>query len=117
MTYVVALPCIDTLDRACIDACPVDCIYEGNRTVYIHPDECIDCGACEAVCPVLAIYEEDALPIDYVRFAAENAAFFSLPLPGADRPLGSPGGAAPIGAIGIDTPWIATLPARPRLSW
>ena len=32
MTYVIALPCVDVKDRACIDECPVDCIYEGERS-------------------------------------------------------------------------------------
>ena len=62
MTYVVAEPCVDVLDKACIDECPVDCIYEGNRMLYIHPDECVDCGACEPACPVEAIFFEDDLP-------------------------------------------------------
>src|SRR3546814_11466994 len=62
VTYVIALPCVDVKDRACIDECPVDCIYEGERSLYIHPDECVDCGACEPVCPVEAIYYEDELP-------------------------------------------------------
>ncbi len=56
MTYVIAEPCIDVLDRACVEECPVDCIYEGDRALYIHPDECVDCGACEPACPVEAIY-------------------------------------------------------------
>ncbi len=43
MTYVIAQPCIDVVDRACVDECPVDCIYEGARALYIHPDECVDC--------------------------------------------------------------------------
>ena len=41
MTYAIALPCADVKDRACIDECPVDCIYEGERSLYIHPDECV----------------------------------------------------------------------------
>ena len=62
MTYVIGQPCVDVMDRACVEECPVDCIYEGARSLYIHPDECIDCGACEPVCPVEAIYYEDDLP-------------------------------------------------------
>ncbi len=63
MTYVIAAPCIDVMDRGCVEECPVDCIYEGARSLYIHPDECIDCGACEPVCPVEAIsYESDVPP-------------------------------------------------------
>ena len=46
MAYVIVEPCIGVIDRACVDACPVDCIYEGEDQLYVHPDECIDCGAC-----------------------------------------------------------------------
>ena len=42
MTYVIAQPCVDLKDKACIDECPVDCIYEGERSLYIHPDEWAD---------------------------------------------------------------------------
>ena len=62
MAYVITEPCIGTKDAACVAVCPVDCIYEGNRMLYIHPDECVDCGACEPVCPVEAIYYEDDVP-------------------------------------------------------
>ena len=55
MTYVIAEPCVDVKDLTCVDECPVDCIYEGERMLYIHPDECVDCGACEPVCPNKAI--------------------------------------------------------------
>jgi NAD-dependent dihydropyrimidine dehydrogenase PreA subunit len=46
MAYVIAEPCIDVKDKACVDECPVDCIYEGPRMLYIQPDECVDCDAC-----------------------------------------------------------------------
>src|SRR4029077_4167059 len=59
MTYVITDACIDVKDKTCLDACPVDCIYEGGRTLYIQPDECIDCGLCETVCPVAAIHADD----------------------------------------------------------
>src|SRR5699024_745944 len=62
MTYIIAQPCVDVKDRACIEECPVDCIYEGKRSLYIHPDECVDCGACEPVCPVEAIFFETMCP-------------------------------------------------------
>ena len=68
MTYVIALPCVDVKDRACVEECPVDCIYEGDRTLYIHPDECVDCGACEPVCPVEAIYYEDDVPEEWSEY-------------------------------------------------
>ena len=62
MTYVIAEPCVDVKDKTCVEECPVDCIYEGERILYIHPDECVDCGACEPVCPVEAIVCEDDVP-------------------------------------------------------
>jgi NAD-dependent dihydropyrimidine dehydrogenase PreA subunit len=58
MAYIIAEPCINVKDKACVEVCPVDCIYEGETMLYIHPDECIDCGACEPVCPVKAIFAE-----------------------------------------------------------
>src|SRR3989441_3598823 len=59
MPYIIAEPCINVKDKACVEVCPVDCIYEGETMLYIHPDECIDCGACEPECPVKAIFAED----------------------------------------------------------
>lgn len=56
MPYVITEACINTKDKSCVDVCPVDCIYEGPDMLYIHPDECIDCGACEPECPVTAIF-------------------------------------------------------------
>ena len=49
MPYVIAAACIDVTDKSCIDECPVDCIYEGDRKMYISPARCIDCGATIAV--------------------------------------------------------------------
>lgn len=111
MTYVIGEPCVDVLDRSCIDECPVDCIYEGERMLYIHPDECVDCGACEPVCPVEAIYYEDDLPEALQPYLADNDRFFSETLPGKDTPLGSPGGAAKLGTVGADTPMLTSSPA------
>lgn len=51
MTYVIAQPCVDVKDRACVEECPVDCSYEGGRSLDIHPDGGVDCGACESVRP------------------------------------------------------------------
>ena len=73
MPYVIAEPCINVKDKACVEVCPVDCIYEGETQLYIHPDECIDCGACEPVCPVKAIFAEDDVPADQKDFIALNA--------------------------------------------
>jgi NAD-dependent dihydropyrimidine dehydrogenase PreA subunit len=73
MPYVVTEKCVDTKDRSCVEVCPVDCIYETDRMLVIHPDECIDCTACVPVCPVEAIVlDEDAAP-EQVRFVALNA--------------------------------------------
>ena len=112
MTYVIAQPCVDVKDRACVQECPVDCIYEGERTLYIHPDECVDCGACEPVCPVEAIFYEDDLPDHWAPYLADNAAFFSDVLPGREEPLGSPGGAGRLGVVDADTPMVAGLPVQ-----
>ena len=103
MTYVIALPCVDVKDRACIDECPVDCIYEGDRMLYIHPDECVDCGACEPVCPVEAITQDRRASEGNEPHIADNRRFFLEVLPGRPAPLGNPGGAAKVGKIGVDT--------------
>ena len=76
VTYVIAQPCVDVLDKACIEECPVDCIYEGERMLYIHPDECVDCGACEPVCPVEAIFYEDDIPDQWKDYYKANVEFF-----------------------------------------
>jgi ferredoxin len=81
----------------------VDCIYEGSRKVYIHPLECIDCGACEPVCPVEAISQDRAVPGGEEEFVADNLRFFDDQLSGRDEPLGQPGGAAGLGPVGVDT--------------
>ncbi len=108
MTYVIAEPCIDIMDRACVEECPVDCIYEGERALYIHPDECVDCGACEPVCPVEAIFYEDDLPDEWTIYLGDNALFFTDLLSGRTEPLGSPGGAAKTGPVPADTELVAT---------
>jgi ferredoxin len=55
MTYVVNEKCIKCKYTDCVEVCPVDCFYEGENMLVIHPDECIDCGVCEPECPVDAI--------------------------------------------------------------
>lgn len=107
MPYVIAEPCIDTMDRSCIEECPVDCIYEGERKLYINPKECIDCGACEPVCPVEAISQDRRVPTEYGEHVEDNARFFREVLPGRDEPVGNPGGASISGVIGVDTPLVA----------
>jgi ferredoxin len=75
MPYVIAEPCIGTKDGSCVDVCPVNCIYEGPDQYYIHPDECIDCAACEVTCPVTAIFHEDSLPEEWHCYTEKNAGF------------------------------------------
>jgi NAD-dependent dihydropyrimidine dehydrogenase PreA subunit len=79
MTYVIAEPCIDVQDRACVSVCPVACIHfdQGkDRKLYIDPQECIDCGACEPVCPVEAIYAEFDLPYKWRKYADIDALWY-----------------------------------------
>jgi NAD-dependent dihydropyrimidine dehydrogenase PreA subunit len=79
MPYFIAEPCIGVKDGACIDVCPVDCIYTTaeDEQMFIQPDECIDCAACEPVCPVSAIFAEDQLPEKWKAFAAKNRNYFT----------------------------------------
>ena len=106
MPYVIASPCIDVMDRSCVEECPVDCIYEGDRKLYIQPVECIDCGACEAVCPVEAISLDRQTPDHEREHIRDNLQFFDSVLPGHERPLGAPGGASKVGRVGADTPLV-----------
>ena len=80
MTYVIAQPGIDVKDKACVDVCPVDCIHpidgEDVNQLFIDPDECIDCGACEPECPVEAIFTEEDLPEEWAHFTKINADYF-----------------------------------------
>ena len=76
MAYIIAEPCIDVKDRGCVDVCPVDCIYEGADQLYIHPDECIDCGACEPECPVTAIFAEEDTPDEFQSYIEKNRKYF-----------------------------------------
>ena len=98
MTYVITQPCVATCDTACVDVCPCDCIVgpvpldqlrqtpaaeRGTRfpgiQMFIDPDECIDCGACVAECPVAAIYAEDDVPAIHRGDILRNAKFFRGP--------------------------------------
>ncbi len=84
MAYVITEPCIGTKDSACVDVCPVDCIhprkdeegFEAAEQLYIHPDECIDCGACVPACPVEAIFAFDEVPDKWQHFAQKNAEYY-----------------------------------------
>lgn len=106
MTFVIGAPCVDVLDKACIEECPIDCIFVGDRMAYIQPDECIDCGACESVCPVDAIFYQDDIPPGQEQFVIENARFFTEVLPGRVTPLGHPGLGTSLGTLGVDTAYV-----------
>jgi NAD-dependent dihydropyrimidine dehydrogenase PreA subunit len=103
MTYVIGAPCIDVIDKACVEVCPVDCIYEGGRMMYIHPDECVDCGACDPVCPVQAIVYEDELPDGWETFRQASLDVF--------HSIGAPGGARKLGVSVTDLEQIASMPS------
>ncbi len=105
MSYIIGSKCVGVCDTACVNVCPVDCIYgpidprdtgssveelkkknklEGLQ-LYINPDECIDCGACEPECPVEAIYEdeEEAIEDGEKEYVKKNYEFFDVRLPSA----------------------------------
>lgn len=84
MPFVITDPCIGTKDAACVDVCPVDCIhprkdepeFEPATILYIHPDECIDCGACVPACPVAAIYDSvESTPASQTALIEANAVY------------------------------------------
>ena len=39
MTYIVNDNCIACKYTDCVEVCPVDCFYEGENMLVIHPDE------------------------------------------------------------------------------
>lgn len=103
MTYIIAEPCLNTTDTACVDVCPVDCIYLNNEAnpkletkplkmvsnpilkdgvaldiLFIHPTECIDCGACEPECPPKAIFAESEVPSDQSAYIDMNYEAFGV---------------------------------------
>ena len=92
MPYVVTAPCIGSKKRACCEVCPADAFYENkdkslndkvgrpapsdgdDGMLFINPNECLHCGACESECPVEAIYEDSNVPekwSEYVELAAK----------------------------------------------
>jgi Fe-S-cluster-containing hydrogenase component 2 len=63
MSYIIGSKCMEVKDGACMDVCPVDCIYESIEQMFINPDECIDCGACVPACPVEAIWDSEKMAV------------------------------------------------------
>ena len=78
MAYVIAEPCVDVKDLACVAVCPVDCIYEfeGENQLFIHPEECIDCDACRPECPVEAIFVLEDIPSQWQQYIEINRVIF-----------------------------------------
>ena len=84
MAFIITDPCIGTKDAACVDVCPVDCIHPRkdepefaiSTILYIHPDECIDCGACVPACPVAAIYDSPESTPDSQKVLIEANAVY-----------------------------------------
>ncbi len=90
MTYVICEPCIDEKDSSCVDVCPCDSIrpnptwesadYEGVNQLFIDPETCIECGVCEAECPVEAIFFDEDVPEKWKHFIEINADYFNKQL-------------------------------------
>ena len=91
MTFVVTDVCIKCKYTDCVEVCPVDCFYEGENMLVIHPDECIDCGVCEPECPIEAIIPDiDDKAADFLELNRKYAEQWPVlttkkdPLPEAD---------------------------------
>jgi ferredoxin len=91
MTYVVTEECIKCKYTDCVEVCPVDCFYEGENMLVIHPDECIDCGVCEPECPIDAIISDiDPKAEKYLELNREYSELWPVitrqkePMPTAD---------------------------------
>lgn len=76
MPYIITEPCIGTEDKSCVEVCPVDCIHPGEHQLFINPDECIECAACEPACPVNAIYLDVDVPEKWKEYIHKNSDFF-----------------------------------------
>jgi ferredoxin len=73
MTPVVCEPCYNCKYTDCVVVCPVECFYEGEKMLYIHPEECIDCEACVPECPVEAIFLDANVPEEWNNYVQLNA--------------------------------------------
>lgn len=89
MTYVVTENCIKCKYTDCVEACPVDCFYEGPNFLVIKPEECIDCSLCVPACPAEAIYPDDELPEGQEHFLELNAELAEI-WPNIDEPKPAP---------------------------
>ena len=88
MTYTVNDKCIMCKHTDCVEVCPVDCFYEGENMLVIHPDECIDCAACIPECPTEAIYADTDLPDEEMAWLDKNEEEApNLPIAEGDSPV------------------------------
>ena len=84
MPHIIAEPCTNTKDTACVEVCPVDCIHPTRneakfgaaKQLYIDPDTCIDCGLCVEQCPVHAIFPQEDLPAEWNKYIQINLEYF-----------------------------------------
>jgi len=91
MAYVIAEPCTDVKDTACVEVCPCDCIhpkkdeaaFATERKLYIEPTHCIDCAACVPVCPVQAVFHETELPEKWAHYTQVDADWYARDEPAA----------------------------------
>ncbi|GAB3200759.1 ferredoxin family protein [Nocardioides hungaricus] len=104
MTYIITDACIDLKDRSCMAVCPADCIYEGPRSAYINPVECIDCGACIDICPNAAVIQDIDLTDELAPFAFAAEEWV--------QQHDAEGGAIARGPVAVDHPLIAAFAAR-----
>ncbi len=73
MTFVVTEPCFGCKYTDCVVVCPMECFHEGEQMLFIDPEECIDCGACQPECPVEAIFYEEDVPSQWEGYIDLNA--------------------------------------------
>src|SRR5689334_21316079 len=73
MPHVVCAPCYDCKYTDCVVPCPVECFYQDEHMLYIHPDDCINCEACVTECPVQAIFIASAVPSPWTTYVSLNA--------------------------------------------
>lgn len=89
MAYVICEPCIGVKDQACVAVCPVDCIhpasseegFAGSPQLFIDPQSCINCGACESECPVSAIFQDLMVPEKWQHYIEGNRRYYEAPAP------------------------------------
>ena len=114
MTHIIAEPCVGVKDTACVDVCPVDCIYgmdEDWEMPTSHPEECIDCGLCIDACPVEAIFPEEETPEQWHAFIAKELRALRLRRSLSSVSIEKKQGDEPVGHVPF---FYGTTRSRPR---